>query len=156
MIKSRIKFDVTLWTPEDFPNSAVITFPYSALDVFGTKGRVPVRFSVDGHVFRSSLAPMGGEHIIPFNAEMRAKTGYKAGDTIHVIMEKDNEPREVEIPIDVAKALNTDKTAKETFVKYSYSHKREVMDWINDAQKPETQQKRILRLLQTLSSGKSL
>ncbi len=51
-MKKIIEFDVTLWTPEDYPNSAVITFLYDVVEVFGTKARIPVRFSVDGHEFR--------------------------------------------------------------------------------------------------------
>ncbi len=152
-----IEFDVTLWTPEDYPNSAVITFPYDVMELFGTRARIPVRFSVDGHVFRSSLAPMGScGHIIPFNKEMREQTGYKAGDTIHVVLERDTEPRIAAVPEDVMAALKAVPAADKAFQKYSYSHKKEVMAWINDARKPETRQKRISRLVQTLADNKKL
>lgn len=153
----KLEFDVTLWTPEDYPNSAVITFPYDVVEVFGTKARIPVRFSVDGHVFRSSLAPMGScGHIIPFNKEMRQQTGYKAGDTIHVILERDTEPRVVEVPEDVSAALKAVPSAHQVFQNYSYSHKKEVMAWINDAKKPETRLRRISKLVVTLSQNQKL
>ncbi len=108
-MKKKIEFDVTLWAPDSNPNSAALTFPFDAQEVFGTKARVPVKFSVDGHTFRSSLAPMGGCHMMVFNLEMRQKTGYKTGDTIHISMERDTEPRVVDVPKDVAKALNKNK-----------------------------------------------
>jgi len=149
-MKDKIEFDVKLFAPEDYPNSAAIVFPYKAVDIFGTKGRIPVKFTVGEHTFRSSLAPMGGCHMMVFNLEMRTKTGFKAGDTIHISMEKDTEPRTVDIPEDVTNDISTDENAFHTFMKYSYSHKKEVMDWINDAKKPETRQKRIQKLLDTL------
>jgi len=149
-MKDRIVLEVTLWAPDEYPTSAALTFPYSAFEVFGTKGRVPVRLTVGEHTFLSTLMPMDGKHMMVFNLEMRQKTGYKAGDTIRIIMEKDTEPRVVDIPEDVTKVLKTDKTAYERFMKYSYSHKKEVMAWINDAKKPETRIKRINKLLETL------
>lgn len=66
--------------------------------------------------------------------------------------ERDTEPRVVEVPEDVIKVLKTNQQAYDVFMKYSYSHKKEVMAWINDAKKSETRQKRILKLLQTLSA----
>jgi len=152
-MKKIIEFDVTLWTPEDYPNSAVITFPYDVAEVFGTKARIPVRFNVDGHVFRSSLAPMGScGHIIPFNKEMRDKTGYKAGDTIHVSLERDTEPRVVAVPEDVSAALKAVPEAQAAFSAQSYSHQKEHIDWITEAKKPETRSKRISKLIEVLSA----
>jgi hypothetical protein len=156
MKHNQIEFSITLWAPNDYPTSAALTFPFSTLEVFGTKARVPVRFWVDGHEFRSSLAPMGGEHMMVFNLEMRQKTGYKAGDTIHIIMERDTEPRVVNVPDDVINVLKTSDTAYNKFMKYSYSHKKEVMDWINEAKRPETRQRRIQKLLESLSENKTL
>jgi hypothetical protein len=147
-----IEFDVTLWAPEENPNSAALTFPFSAVGVFGTRARVPVKFSVDGHVFRSTLAPMGGCHMMVFNMQMRAETGYKAGDTIHIVMERDTEPRTIELPEDVENLLKADDSAYAVYQKYSYSHKKEIRDWINDAKKPETRARRIQLLLEKLSA----
>jgi hypothetical protein len=149
-MKNRIEVEVTLWAPNDYPTSAALTCPFDVQEVFGTKARVPIILTVDGHKFRSSLAPMGGQHMMVFNLEMRQKTGYKAGDTIRIILERDTEPRTIEIPDDVVSVIKSDKAALGTFGKYSYSHKKEVMDWINDAKKPETRTKRIHKLLQDL------
>jgi len=150
-MKDKIEFDVKLDAPEDYPNSAAITCPFDVQEVFGTKARVPVKFTVAGFTFRSSLAPMGGCHMMVFNKEMRDKTGFKAGGTIHVILERDSELRIVDIPEDVVAALKSNDAAYQVFMKYSYSHKKEVIDWINDTKKPETRQRRIIKLLETLS-----
>lgn len=151
-MKDKLEFDITLWAPDDYPNSAALTLPFDALEVFGTKGRVPVCFTVNGHTFRSTLAPMGGQHMMVFNLEMRQKTGFKAGDTIHITMERDTEPRVVEVPEDVMQALKGDAKALHAYEKYSYSHQKELIAWINDTQNPATRQKRILKLVDTLNS----
>lgn len=148
--KNRISFDVTLVAPEDYPNSAAITCPFDVQEVFGTKARVPVRFTVDGHIFRSSLAPMGGCHMMVFNKEMREKTGYKGGDTIHIVMERDTEPRTIDFPDDVLTVIQTHHQAWETLQNYSYTHKKEVMDWINSTRNPDTRARRIHKLLDKL------
>lgn len=144
------EFDVTLWTSEDYPNSAAFTFPYSAFEVFGTKGRVPVKLTIGEHTFRSSIAPMDGKHMMVFNLQMRQKTGFKAGDTVHIILQRDTEPRDITFSEDVLEVVKTNSAAYEKLMSYSYSHKKEVMDWIDDAKKPETRQKRITKLLETL------
>ena len=151
-MKDQIEFDVLLIAPEENPKSAAITCPFDVLQVFGTKARVPVRFTVDGHTFRSSLAPMGGCHMMTFNKEMRNTTGYKSGDTIHIIMERDTEPRIVEIPEDVLMLLTSNEAAYQVYQKYSYSIKKEIMDGIKNAKRPETRQKRINKLLDSLTA----
>lgn len=53
------------------PNATGIVIPFSVLEVFGTRGRVPVRGTVNGFAFRSSLAPYGGKHYMAVNRQMR-------------------------------------------------------------------------------------
>ncbi len=150
-MKDKIEFDVELVSPDDYPNSTAITCPFNVLEVFGSKARIPVKITVDGHSFRSSLAPMGGCHMMVFNKEMREKTGYKGGDTIRIFMERDTEPRTVDIPDDVLVTLKQNETAYRVFLNYSYSRQKEVIEWINDAKKPETRQKRISKLMESVS-----
>jgi len=147
-----ITCSVTLWAPNDYPTSAALTAPFDVQAVFGTKARVPVKITVDGHTFRSSLTPMGGQHMMVFNKEMRAATGYQAGDTIRITFERDTEPRIVKVPDDVLAALQSEPVAYERFNKLSYSHQKEYMDWINDTRKSEPRQNRIQKLLTVLKT----
>jgi hypothetical protein len=41
--------------------------PFDVVKVFGTRARVPVRGTINGFPFRSSLMPMGGCHGMPVN-----------------------------------------------------------------------------------------
>jgi uncharacterized protein YdeI (YjbR/CyaY-like superfamily) len=60
------------------------------------------------------------------------------------------EPRTVEAPDDLVRAFDGNETAKAAFEKCSYTHKKEYVEWINEAKKPETRQRRIVKTLEKL------
>ncbi|HNX00297.1 MAG TPA: YdeI/OmpD-associated family protein [Candidatus Cloacimonadota bacterium] len=146
-----MQFKAIILSPEDAPKAAYIELPFSALEVFGTKGRVPVKGTMDDYPYQGTLSPMGGCHIIGVNKEIRKAIHKDTGDTITVIMEKDEVPRTVEVPKDFQSALNAHPSAKAKFEQYSYSHKKELVTWINDCKKAETRIKRITKAIDSLT-----
>ncbi len=77
---------------------AAIAPPVDVPEFFGTRGRVPIRGTINGFKFRSSLMPMGGCHMMPVNKALCAGAGAQAGDIVDVVMERDEEERTVEAP----------------------------------------------------------
>lgn len=65
------------------------------------------------------------------------------------------EAKEIEVPADLIKALNKVKEAKRTFEGFSYSHRKEYVEWITEAKTEATRQKRIDTTIEWLSEGKS-
>ncbi len=63
--------------------------------------------------------------------------------------------RTIIVPADLKKALAKNKTARERFVKLSYTHRKEYVRWIEDARKPETRLRRIMKTIERLASGGS-
>jgi len=145
-IPNRVELDIELQRTDEYPDSAFIQCDFDVFAVFGSKARVPVVLSVDGHRFRSSLAPMGGRHMMVFNREMRAATGYKAGDRIQAVLERDFSDRQVDVPLDVRTAIEA-AGLWDAYERQSYSHRKEQMQWIAEAKKPETRARRIDKLL---------
>jgi uncharacterized protein YdeI (YjbR/CyaY-like superfamily) len=59
------------------------------------------------------------------------------------------------IPADLAEALAGNRAAAATFAKFSPSHRKEYIEWIIEAKRPETRQKRLATTLAWLAEGKA-
>lgn len=65
------------------------------------------------------------------------------------------ERKELEIPAMLSKALDEHPIAKDVFEKFSHSHKREYVDWINEAKTETTRERRLETTLSNLLEGKT-
>lgn len=128
--------------------------PFDVEKFFGTRARVPVRGTVNDFPFRGSLFPMGGRHLMVVNRHLRAGAGVKGGDTVTVVMERDTAPRVITPPPDFARALKSDKEARATWDSLSFTHRREHVEHIQEAKRPETRQRRIEKSIRLLAAGK--
>src|SRR5271154_6404903 len=118
------KFKVKL-IGEAGKSTAALVPPFDVVDVFQRKGRVPVKGTINGFPFRSSLMNMGDGHMMVVNAQLRAGAQCKAGDTVTVVMELDEEKRTIEVPPDLKKIINHDPKAREAWPKLSFTHQKE-------------------------------
>lgn len=133
---------------------AALTAPFDVKKVFGTIARVPVRGTIDGFPFRSSLMPMGGCHRMVVNQAMRDGAGIKAGDTVEVVMERDRAPRVVVIPAILKHTLGKSKAAQANWKKYSFTHQKEMARAITGAKQEETRARRLARIIDIVKNGK--
>jgi hypothetical protein len=132
---------------------AVIAAPVDVREFFGTRARVPVRGTINGYPFRSSLSPYGGRHLMPVNKELRAGAEVDAGDMVEVVMERDEEERTVEAPPLLRKVLGKNKTAQANWEKLSFTHKKEMARAIVEAKQEETRARRLAKVVDILKSG---
>jgi hypothetical protein len=151
---NRQEFDITLLRPGDM-DGAYFLVPFNVLQVFGTRAQVKVRGTIDGYPYRNSIANMGNGHIMAVKREIREAIGKNAGDTVHVVMEIDTEPRIVNVPEDLQQALESNPGAKEAFDRYSYTHRKEYVQWIEEAKRPATRANRIQKAVEMIAAGKS-
>ena len=124
--------------------------PPDVVERLGRGKRPPVRVTINGHTYRSTVAVMGGEFMIGLSAEHREGAGVAAGEELDVDVELDTEPREVVVPPDLTEALERDPDAKRRFEQLSYSNKRRHVIPIEEAKTAETRQRRIANLVATL------
>lgn len=132
---------------------ASLTPPFDVPKAFATKARVPVRGTINGFPFRSSLMPMGGCHFMVVNKTIRDGANVNAGDVVDVVMERDQEERTVEAPVELEKELKKSKAARERWEKLAFTHKKEMAISIRDAKQEETRKRRIEKVMNVLKTG---
>jgi hypothetical protein len=152
MAKQLLKFKGKIEGKEIGAVAALIP-PVDVPKFFGTRGRVPVRGTINGFAFRSSLMPMGGCHMMPVNKALRTGAGAESGDVVDVVMERDDAERTVEAPPVLKKALAKNKAAKGNWEKLSFTHKKEMAIWITGAKQEETRERRMVKVMQVLEKG---
>ena len=125
MAEKKFRFRVKIEGKEAGMVSAIAP-PLDVLETFRTKGRVPVKGTMNGFPFRSSLMPMGGCHMMPVNKALSKGARTKPGDIVDVVMECDAEERTVEPPPELARQLEKSKRAQQRWEDLSFTHKKEM------------------------------
>ena len=128
--------------------------PESIVEDLGGGGHPKVTVTVNGFVFRTSIARVGGRYLVGVSAERRKEAGIAAGEVHDVDVELDVAPREIEVPNDLAAALEENPTANAFWETLSYSQKSWHTLNINAAKKPETRAQRIEKSVAMLSEGR--
>jgi hypothetical protein len=128
--------------------------PGEVVSGLGQGKRPPVRVTIGGHTYRSTVAAYGDVYMLPLSAENRAAAGVAAGDEIEVALELDTAPREVVVPPDFAAALAAEPAVERFFAGLSYSQRRWFVLGIEDAKTPETRQRRIEAAVARLREGR--
>jgi hypothetical protein len=131
-----------------------IAVPAEVVAHLGPSKRPPVRITINGHTYRSTVAPMGGIFMLPISEENRKLAHVSAGDEVEVEIEPDTQPREVSVPPDFLEALDRDTDARRFFDGLSYSNKQRVVLSIEGAKTAETRQRRIAKAVGTLREGR--
>jgi Bacteriocin-protection, YdeI or OmpD-Associated/Domain of unknown function (DUF1905) len=131
-----------------------IRVPDAVVTGLGSSRRPPVRVTIMGYTYRSTIAPMGGGYWIGVSAENREAAGVTAGDSVTVDVELDKEPRVLAVPPDLAAALDREPRARAFFDSLSYSNKQRFVLPIEGAKTAETRQRRIEKAVAALKEGR--
>jgi hypothetical protein len=123
-------------------NVVGIVVPESVIEALGSGKRPPVKVTIKGYAYRSTVAVMGGRYMIGVAAEHRAKAKVAGGDTVEVQLDLDSEVRTVEAPVDLVAAL-AGANATAAFEAMAFSRRKEHVRSISDAKSSETRQRRI-------------
>lgn len=145
------EFDAIIHKVPD-KDGAYVEIPFDVEEVFGAK-RVKVKATFDGIPYRGSIVRMGTTcHILGITKAIREQIGKGFEESVHVTVEKDEEAREVELPIALAEQLQQNEVARQFYESLSYSAKRKYVEWILSAKKEETKQKRIQEAVHQLEN----
>jgi hypothetical protein len=132
---------------------AYVLFPYDTQKEFATKGKVPVKATFNGVSYTGSLIKYRNPlHMLGVLKTIREQIRKGPGDTIEVIVWRDEEPRTIEVPAQFERLIKNEGLLP-VFEKLSYTHRKEYCRWITDAKKEETRLKRLEKAIEMLKKG---
>jgi hypothetical protein len=147
----KYKFKATI--QDTFSGGAYVLFPNDVKEEFGTRAQIRVKATFDGVPYSGSLVKYGQpQHMLPMLKAIRDQIGKGPGDTVIVVIERDESIRTVEIPAAFKSLLKTEGLLA-GFEKLSYTHRKEYCRWITEAKKEETRQNRIAKAIAMLRKG---
>jgi hypothetical protein len=130
---------------------AFVEIPAGALQALGGGSRFRVTGSVAGVDFASSTLPLGGGRVcVGLHKATREAAGIAVGDRVRLELERDVRPRTVDVPPALQEALAADPVARTAFGALSFSHRREYAEWIDEAKRDDTRERRVARTLERL------
>ena len=130
--------------------AAGIEVPAEVVTGLGPSRKPPVRVTIKGYTYRSTVATVGGRFMVGVSNDVRASAGVAAGDQVDIEMELDTAPREVAVPAELARELASDPAARQAFDALSYSKKRVLVDPVANAKTAETRDRNIANALSSL------
>jgi Bacteriocin-protection, YdeI or OmpD-Associated/Domain of unknown function (DUF1905) len=146
-----MKFKTTIFQTG---NNTGIVVPETIIEKLNAGKKPAVTVTLNKYTYRSTVAVMGGQFLIPLSAEHRKNAKVAGGDSLEINLELDTEPRTVELPADLKKALDKNATARKNFEAWAPSKKKALVLSITDAKTEETRLKRIEKALASLMGGK--
>ena len=121
--------------------------PDEVVASLGAGKRVAVVVTIGDYRYRSTVGPYRGANMLPVSAANREGARIAAGDIVEITLELDDQPREVEVPADLAAALDTDAATRAAFDALSFSNRRAHVASVEDAKTAETRERRIAKVV---------
>jgi hypothetical protein len=131
-----------------------IQIPDAVIEALGAGRKPPVKLTVNGYSYRSTVATVDGAFMVGFSADHRAASGLAGGDEVEVEIELDTAPREVVVPVELAAALDAEPQARATFDRLSNSNKGYHVSLVTGAKSEETRRRRIEKSIAALREGR--
>ena len=129
-----------------------IVVPDEIVERLASGKRPPVKVTIRGYTYRSTVAVMEGKYMVGVAAEHRTAAGVSAGDALDVTIELDAVDRTVDIPADLAAALQ-EADAIDRFERLAFSHRKEHVRAVEEAKRPETRARRIAKTVEMITEG---
>jgi hypothetical protein len=131
----------------------LVPVPKDIAAKLGLKGFPKIQAVIAGTPYRGSLMPMGdGTFCLGILKSIQEAAGVGFGDTITVKLALDTAPRTVEVPADLAQALERDQKAAAAWTALSFTNKKEHARGLEEAKRPETRERRLAQTLAFLRS----
>lgn len=135
-------------------NHASLLIPDWVLEELRTNKRAPLKVTVHGHTYQSTAVGVAGECRVVFPSSDRKAAKVSSGEIVKVTLELDSGYREVQIPAQLVKALESNGLTT-TFAELSYSKRKEFARKVSEAKTEQTQLRRISKVLSDVKDLKA-
>lgn len=126
-------------------------FPFESAKEFGTRKAIRVKATFEGKMYRMNLLPHGnGTHWLHLKKEIRDAIKKTEGDTVHIIVEADENLPEIIVPEYLLWLLEDDPRMMKAFNKLTYSAKKFWMDYIDEPKTDDGKVSRVNRFFEIL------
>lgn len=151
-------FETTIRSANDRGGGgALVQVPRAVSDRIPGKGWKKVRATFNGITYAGSLMPNGdGTYCLGILKAIREQAGLAVGDSVKVELGADETPRVVQLPMDLARALEQEGVALANWKGLSYTRQKEFASWILGAKRDATRQRRVTEAVEMLRAGRSL
>lgn len=150
----KYQFESIIKASEIGKGGSYVEFPYDVKQEFGGAGRVKVICFFGDIEYRGSLVKMGTScHILGISKEIRGKLEKTIGDSVQVMLYKDETERTVDVHPLLTEQFEVNQTLREKYEKLSYTRKKEIFNQLTDAKKAETLKSRLDKIIMDLMRG---
>lgn len=136
-------------TLEPVGPATAIELTDAQVEELGGGKRAAVRVVVGDRSARLRLAGMGGCNLIGLSKAARKELGVEIGDTVEAMIELDGAERTVDLPDDLAAALD-EHGLRPAFDALSYTRRKEAARGIAEAKRAETRERRVAAVVDGL------
>lgn len=131
-------------------NTTGVVVPSETVRELASGARPGVVADINGYTYRTTIGVMNGLSMLPFSAQHREASGINGGDAVTVALRLDTDPRNTDVPEDLAQTLALEPTAEAAFRKLAPSRRKADVENVLGAKTPETRARRIEAILTRL------
>jgi hypothetical protein len=113
--------------------------------------RAAVRVTIGDRSARLRLGVMGGKNLIGLSKAARAELGVEIGDTVAAVVDLDVGDRVIEVPDDLAAALDAAPRVRAAFDALAYTYRKEHVRAVTEAKQQATRERRIAAIVEKLA-----
>ena len=157
--RSTIRFKAKLLQPANAKDGSwtFVILPKAASAKLPTRGMMTVDGTLNGSRFRATLEPDGKKsHWLKVNKKLREAAGADVGNVVELAIASTGKQPEPRVPADLRKALAAAPKAKAKALWSDITPiaRRDWIQWITSAKRPETRARRIVNACEMLAGGK--
>jgi bacteriocin resistance YdeI/OmpD-like protein/uncharacterized protein DUF1905 len=145
------RFESAIDAPQ--PGGSAVVVPDEVVEALGGGVRARVKGTLNGVEFRSNLMRYGGVVWLGVHKATMEAADVSHGDPVTVEFELDDAPRVVEMPQALQAALDADPDAKAKFDGLAFTHRKEFAQWVAEAKKEETRDRRVAETIERVKAG---